>query len=228
MNAAQAAVESATLKRSYCLIKAPIKGRAGKLLVHKGNMLRTGESNAILTINTLEPVYISFAVPEKHLNAILELQRVQPLSVPATPVGVAQNKGAVNLIDNTVDSATGTIGRRAAFPNKDRTLWPGQFVQLTLTLGMDKDVLVLPVRTVTEARDETFVYAINDGKAEYRKVNLLYKTDTEAVLDSGVSNNELVVVDGQMRLVPDAAVTIHKTLYLETDADASLKAPMER
>src|SRR5262249_52901719 len=139
VNADRAAVENAKVQLDYATITAPISGRTGLLQVHPGNLVRAQDTAAIVTINRITPVYVSFAIPEAQLPDLKRYMAAGQLPVRAQPSGDTgePSKGRVNFIDNAVDVTTGTIKVKGTFPNEDRRLWPGQFVNVVVTLTAD-------------------------------------------------------------------------------------------
>lgn len=208
VQADRAAVESAALDLAYCTVTAPIGGRVSALNVDKGNMVKASDATPIVTIDTLAPIYVTFSVPEAQLPLILERMAEGEVAVTATPTGGRPETGRLTLVDNSVDTRTGTIRLRAAFDNPWRRLWPGQFVQVALPLGVAKEALVVPSRAVLAGRDERYVYLVDaDGRAAYRKVAPLFEHEGSTVLE-GLKEGDRVVLDGQVRLAPGVPVKI--------------------
>lgn len=207
----KAAVESAALDLSYCTIAAPISGRVGALNVDKGNMVKDTDDAPIVTIDALSPIYVVFSVPEAHLPVILERMRQEDVPVTATPGGGRTATGRLTLVDNTVDTRTGTIRLRATFENADRRLWPGQFVEVELPLGVAGNTLTVPSRAVLSGREESYLYLVDpDNRAVYRKVKVLFEHQGRSAVQGELSEGDRVVVDGQVRLAPGLAVEILK------------------
>ncbi|MDR3358487.1 MAG: efflux RND transporter periplasmic adaptor subunit [Desulfovibrio sp.] len=205
----KASVESAELDLSYCTIAAPIDGRVGALNVDKGNMVKNTDATPIVTIDTLSPIYVLFSVPEARLPLIQERMREGPIKVNATPAGGAAESGVLTLIDNTVDTRTGTIRLRANFDNRNRRLWPGQFVQVELPLGIAVNALIVPSRAVQAGREEAYVYVVDkDNKAAYRKVTTLFEYGDKSVIEGDVDEGDNVVIEGQVRLAPGLPVQV--------------------
>lgn len=211
VQADKAAVESAALQLAYCTITAPMSGRAGAIRADRGNMIKANDTDPILVIDTLEPIYVSFAVPEAHLSAILERHARGRVPVAATPTGGRTAAGELSFIDNSVDTRTGTIKLRGTFENRDRALWPGQFVQVSLSLGTLPGAVVIPARAVQAGRNESYVYVADSGnKAEYRRVRADFEVDGMAVIGEGLQPGEKVVIEGQVRLAPGVLLDIRK------------------
>lgn len=208
LEADQAAAAAARLNLTYCEIRAPISGRAGNLLVQAGNLVKVNDVS-LVTIHRMEPIFVNFSVPERHLAAIRRLQASHPLEVrvftednPARPVS-----GRVSVIDNTVDSTTGGIHLKAVFENRDRSLWPGQFVNVLLTLDTIQNAAVIPSEAVQNGQQGQFVYVVKpDNHAELRMVTLGRSFGSSFVVEKGLVPGETVVTDGQLRLFPNAEV----------------------
>lgn len=216
VQADQAAVERAALQLSYCAIVAPITGRAGSLQVDRGNMVKEGESQTLLTIDALEPIHVTFAVPEGHLSAIRARMAAgdsPPVQV-MLPTGVAVD-GKVDFMENRVDTRTGTIRLRAVFANRDRLLWPGQFVQVRLELDRPAPALVIPVRCLQRGREENYVYVVGPDKtARYRAVRVAFQLDDRCIVASGLNEGELVIAEGLIRVAPGVPVQVQQAQTL--------------
>ena len=209
MQADKAAVESAALDLSYCTLRAPISGRVGGLKVDKGNMVRSSDTTPIVSIDTLSPIYVTFSVPERHLSLILDRMHAGPVEVDVTPTGGQTEKGLLTLVENSVDTTTGTIQLRATFDNENHRLWPGQFVTVELPLGMARQALAIPSRAVQSGREENYLYVAGaDGKASYRKVNILFESGDISVVEGELKAGEQVIIDGIVRLAPDVPVKV--------------------
>jgi multidrug efflux system membrane fusion protein len=211
VRADEAAVESARLQLSYCSITAPISGRAGAIKADRGNMIKANDDAPLLVLDALQPVYVNFAVPEAWLSEILARQRADKLAIQATPAGGESSSGKLTFVDNSVDVRTGTIRLRGTFANENRTLWPGQFVQVALTLGTDRNVVVLPAKAVQSGRNENFVYIVDaDGKAQVRQIVMDPEDDGQMIVRQGLSQGDRIVIEGQVRLAPGVPVEIRQ------------------
>jgi multidrug efflux system membrane fusion protein len=211
VRAEEAAVESARLQLSYCSITAPISGRAGAIRADRGNMIRANDDAPLLVIDSLQPVYVNFAVPEARLSEILARQGENNLPIQATPAGGETSSGELTFVDNAVDVRTGTIRLRGTFANENRALWPGQFVQVALSLGTDRDVVVLPAKAVQSGRNENFVYVVDvDNKAQVRHIVMDPEEDGQVIVREGLAKGERIVLEGQIRLAPGVAVEIRQ------------------
>ena len=207
VRAEEAAVESARLELSFCSITAPISGRAGAIQSDRGNMIKANDDKAMLVIDTLCPIFVSFAVPEAQLSEILARQKDNKLVVEALPRGGEKSTGELSFIDNTVDTRTGTIRLRATFANTDKSLWPGQFVQVTLFLGIEQQLVVVPARAVQTGRDESFVYVVDaENRAQVRVVETESEEAGLIIVRKGLKQGERIVLEGQIRLAPGVLV----------------------
>lgn len=203
----EAAAENARLELAYATISSPVSGRTGNLQVKQGNLVQANGA-VLVTVNQTRPIYVSFAVPVQYLPAI----RAHPLNaLPAkavpTQTGMKPAEGVLSFVDNAVDPATSTILLKATFPNDDEALWPGQFVDVTLTLGEEPDRVVVPSGAVQNGQDGTYVYVVGpDQKVDLRAIKVARQDAAEAVIDEGLRGGETVVTDGQLRLVPGSRV----------------------
>jgi membrane fusion protein, multidrug efflux system len=209
IQANEAMVETARLQLAYTTIRAPMDGRTGNLLVQGGNVVKSNEDNPLVVIAQIRPIYVSFAVAEPHLAAIKKYRDAGSLKVEAVVDGGRRAiVGAVTFMNNTVDPTTGTIQLKATFPNTDSTLWPGQFVDVALTLTSEQAVLV-PTQAVQAGQQGSFVFVVKaDSTVESRPVKVGRRLPRELVIEQGVQAGERVVTDGQLRLVPGARVEI--------------------
>jgi membrane fusion protein, multidrug efflux system len=209
--AGKAAVETARLLRQYTRITAPVTGRTGALLVHPGSLIRANDATPLVVINRLNPAFVSFSVPARLLPRLRKGDSQRALSVEAAPAGGTDgaSTGTVTFIDNAVDQSTDTIRLKATFPNNDRRLWPGAFVDVTLQLSVDQQATVIPSKAVQPSQQGEFVFVVRaDQTVEARAVKVAWTDGDEAVIESGVKAGETVVTDGQLRLTPGARVTI--------------------
>jgi multidrug efflux system membrane fusion protein len=205
----EAMVETARLQLAYTSIEAPIDGRTGSLLVQAGNVVKGNDESPLVVINQVRPIYVSFAVPEQYLADVRRYLARGPVTVEATVNGgQRRTAGDLTFVNNTVDPATGTIQLKATFGNADRTLWPGQFVDVVLTLTSEQ-ATVVPARAVQAGQHGSFVFVVKpDLTVESRPVKVGRRLGGEVVVDQGLAGGERVVTDGQLRLVPGARVEI--------------------
>jgi len=204
----RAAIERAKLDLSYCAIHSPINGRAGNLLVHAGNYVKANGDTTLVVINQIEPVFVSFGVPEQYLSEIRARSAGAKLPVEATLKDdpARRVRGSLTVIDNTVDATTGTIKLKAVFANAGRLLWPGQFVNAVLRLSA-AEATVVPAEAVQAGQQGQFVYVVKkDQTVEPRLVAAGRTVDGKVVLEKGVQPGETVVTDGQLRLYPGARI----------------------
>jgi multidrug efflux system membrane fusion protein len=205
----QTAVDMARLNLSYCEIRSPVNGRAGNLLVHQGNLVTANAATPLVTINRLEPIWVSFGIPEEHLTAIRKSAAGRELPVVVSLQDDPKQKavGKLSVIDNTVDASTGTIKLKATFGNANRMLWPGQFVDVSITLGTARNVVVVPGEAVQPGQRGQTVYVVKpDQTVELRTVSPGVTRGNQTVIEKGVAAGETVVIDGQLRLFPGASI----------------------
>jgi multidrug efflux system membrane fusion protein len=208
----QATVDSAREQLAYCTINSPISGRLGMLAVDSGNVVKANDT-VLVTINKLAPIHATFIIPEKQLPEVRQRMAAGKVFVEATLPGTAgiREKGAISFIDNSVDPATGTIRLKAAFENAGKQLWPGQFVNLVITLAMKNNAMVVPSQAVQTGQKGQFVFVVKaDATAELRSVVTGSVIQGMTVIENGLKSGEQVVIDGQMRVVPGGKVEIKK------------------
>jgi multidrug efflux system membrane fusion protein len=209
----EAAIQTATLNVEYSEIRSPIDGRTGGLILHEGNLVKANDDNAMVVINQVRPVYVDFSVPEKDLAEIRRRTAAGTLDVHAIIPGQEDHEvtGALNFIDNTVDRTTGTIRLRAVFDNQDQRLWPGQFVNVNLTLTQHPNSLVVPSQAIQTGQDGQYVFVVRKDKtAERLRVVVGESVDGQTVISKGLRGGETVITDGQLRLLPGSKVEIKK------------------
>src|SRR5215468_7921375 len=210
VKADQALIDMARTQLDYTKIHSPIDGRAGTRLIDIGNMVRATDTAGIVTINQLNPIFVNFALPADSLPPVRARLREGDLRVTAQDSNLVDlATGALTVIDNQVNAATGTITYKATFANGDEVLWPGQFVNVRVELEVRRDVLALPVRTVQQGPDGPFVFVVGPTRVVDKrsiKVGLLNKTT--AIVDAGLQPGEIVVTDGQYRIQKGTAVDI--------------------
>jgi len=210
----KAAVENAKLQLSYCFIHFPIDGRTGSLLSHQGDMIKANADNPMVVINQIQPIYVTFSIPEQHLQQIKRYMAEGKLKGEAIIPGDENSpvQGIVTFVDNTVDTSTGTIKLKGTFENKGKRLWPGQFINVVLTLTTQLDAIVVPSQAVQTGQQGLYVFVVkSDLTVESRPVVTGRNLDGEVVIEKGLEPGEQVVTDGQLRLVPGAKVEIKST-----------------
>ncbi len=226
----QAAVESAvaankadharlaqtSLQLSYCRITAPISGRAGVISVKAGNLIKDNDA-ALVTLLHISPIYVTFGVPEQYLPEVRRYNASHPLQIQAIGADQKIETGKLQFIDNSVDTTTGTIKLKAIFPNSQRVLWPGQFVNVRARLNIEHNRILIPSRTLQTGPQGKYVWVMNsaDNSVSMRPVNVLrlYQTQQQgeqAVVGTGLQANEMVISEGQMRLMPGVKVKVLK------------------
>ena len=210
IKADQANLANAKLQLSYCFIHSPIDGRTGSLMVHQGNLVKANDV-AIVVVDQIDPIRATFSVPEQQLADIKKYSAEGQLRVQAIIPGQEQQalEGTISFVDNAVDVSTGTIKLKGFFFNPEKRLWPGQFVNVVLTLTMQPDAVVVPSSAVQTGQSGTYVFVINsDLTVESRPVVVGRSLEGETVIEKGLQSGERVVTDGQLRLVPGATVEI--------------------
>jgi multidrug efflux system membrane fusion protein len=209
VNADRAALEAAKLNLSYCRITSPINGRTGILQVKEGNLVKANADTPMVTINQVAPIFVTFSVPEQQLAAVRESRARSEMRVEAQIPNrqAAAKQGVLTLIDNSVDITTGTIKLKASFPNAENLLWPGQFVNVVMTLGSDANVTVVPTEAVQTGQSGPYAFVVKaDNTVESRQLTTGRVIGRETIVDKGIQPGDTVVIDGQMRLMPGALV----------------------
>jgi multidrug efflux system membrane fusion protein len=210
VQADQAAVDLARLQLGYTLIRAPFDGIVGARLVHPGTAVKSNDT-ALAVVNRVQPLYVTFALPEKYLGP-LRTRWVQgglkaKVRLPGEPDEVEE--GELRFLDNAVDAATGTIQMKAVLPNKNERLTPGQFLDVSLVLETLKNVVTVPLEAVQQGPEGSFVYVVQpDQTVRQRPVKLAFSRAGQAVLSAGLAPGETVVTDGHARLTPKSKVKI--------------------
>lgn len=210
IKADEAAVESIKTDLSYCKIYSPVDGRAGSILIHEGNMINANSATPLVIINKISPVYVTFSVPEKYLPHIQSVMKDSKIKITAYPPEFPDkiSEGILVFIDNQVDSKTGSIILKGEFPNEDKSLWAGQYVQVKMFLS-EKESVVVPSEAIQMGQKGEFVFVINpDKKAEVRQVKSGQGANGETVVLDGLKEGENIVTDGHLRLFPGAKVII--------------------
>jgi len=227
----QSAVTNAQLNLEFTAIRAPFDGRTGSVQFHEGNVVKAPD-DTLLTINQIHPIYVVFAVPEQYLPEIKKQMSRKTLAVTATIQNLEglPQQGKLTFVDNTVDTTTGTIELKATFPNQDSTLWPGQFVRVTLTLSELTNAVVVPSEAIQEGQNGRFVYVTTPDPtnaaariAENRAVITGITFQNKTVITQGLKLGEMVVTDGQLRLAPGIKVSVKNSA--QPAFDPSTNAP---
>jgi len=219
----KAMVETAKLNLEYCRIIAPIDGRTGSLQVKTGTLIKAQADTPMVTINQIFPAYVTFSVPEDQLAAIRKAMAQGPLTVDAyVPNDTGEPaRGQLSFIDNTVDSTTGAIKLKATFPNRERKLWPGQFVNVVLTVGKEMNATVVPSEAIQTGQQGQFAFVVKpDQTVEMRVVTVGRTVNRETIVTKGIAAGETVVTDGQLRLAPGFKVEIVKAVPGDAGANS--------
>jgi multidrug efflux system membrane fusion protein len=208
----RAAIDNARLQLAYCEIRSPLDGRTGSLQVHQGNLVRANDTTPLVVINQVQPVYVQFSVPESQLGVL----RARGNGIPVTAVAQGSNavaQGRLTFVDNSVDQQTGTITVKATFPNTDRALWPGQFVNVAVTVSERANAIVVPAQAVQNGQRGQYVYVVTNGDGvEMRPVTVADQVEQQAIIAKGIAAGETVVTDGQLRLTPKSKVDVKQSL----------------
>ena len=210
----KAAVDAAKVQLQYTDIKAPIDARTGALLMNVGNLVKANDTPFLVQLNQVTPIYATFSIPENQLDAVRKFAAGN-LKVLAFPKGQNSNpaEGKLTFIDNGVDMQTGTVKLKATFANKDRRLWPGQYVDVVLNLSTRKQAVLVPTKAIQTGQQGQYVYVVTpQSTAESRNVETSGTYQNSTVIAGGVSAGEKVVVDGQLRVAPNAKVLVQSTV----------------
>jgi multidrug efflux system membrane fusion protein len=211
VEADKAALENARVQLSYCYIYSPIDGQVGTLLVNEGNLVRVNDAAPLVVINQVTPIYVTFSVPEQHLGDIKRHMAGGKLVVEAR-FGSDEGRpesGVLSFVDNAVDRVTGTIKLKADFKNPARRLWPGQFINVALTLATRSDAIVIPSEAVQVGQEGQYVFVVKaDKSVEVRPVVLSHTSEGDAIIAKGLAAGEQVVREGQFLLGPGSIVDI--------------------
>ncbi|MSP98653.1 MAG: efflux RND transporter periplasmic adaptor subunit [Betaproteobacteria bacterium] len=215
VKASQATIENAKLNVEYSTIRSPIDGFTGKVLLQNGNMVKANDTNALVVVNQVKPIYTSFSVPEQSLPLVRSQMARAALSVEVSPPDSDQASGKLTatgilvFVDNSVDPTTGTIKLKARFDNTNGALWPGQFVSVSLRLSEQADAIVIPSQAVQTGPNGQFVFVVKaDMSAEVRPVAVERTDGANSVITKGLSKGEQIVTRGQLRMAPGVKVVI--------------------
>jgi membrane fusion protein, multidrug efflux system len=206
----RAAVENAKVQLQYATITSPISGRTGALIVHEGNLVRANDTIPLVVINQVAPIFVSFGIPEGRLPELKRYLAKGTVRVEASAPGeTTPSTGRITFIDNTVDSTTGQIRIKASFPNGDHRLWPGQFANVVVTLSTEPNAVVVPTAAVQNGQQGNYVFVVKpDLTVDLRPITVQRQVAESTVVDNGLKPDEVVVTDGQLRLVPGTRVSI--------------------
>jgi RND family efflux transporter MFP subunit len=205
VNADLAALDAARVSLSYARVVAPGAGRVGSINVYPGTTVQANVTS-LATITQLDPIDVAFSVPQRHLADVLAALKTGTAPVTAKlPEGKTTLTGRLSFVDNSVDLATGTVKVKARYANRENLLWPGAFVNVTLTASVLKNVTVIPVTTIIETTKGQIVYIADKGKAVLRPVKVLASQGDDAAV-TGVQAGDRVVLEGRQNLRPDSAL----------------------
>lgn len=226
VDADKAAVDNAKVQLSYCYIYSPIDGRVGSLLVNEGNLVRVNDGTPLVVINQVNPINVTFSVPEVSLADLRRHMATGQLQVDASfaPEESRPEHGKLEFVDNAVDRSTGTVKLKAVFSNGERRLWPGQFVNVALTLTTESGVVVVPSEAVQVGQEGQHVFVVKeDRRVEMRPVTMGRTNEGEAIITKGLVAGEQVVREGQFLLGPGSRVEIKdpNAVAEKTKGDAS-------
>jgi len=206
----RATIDNLKVQLGFTTIRSPITGRTGTLLVKQGNIVSANQSE-LVTINQLQPVFVSFAIPEsqlKHVASRFGKEKIEVLAAPQAG-GEDPHRGLLTFYENTVDPNTGTIKLRGTFANEDRKMWPGEFVRVRLRLDVLPNAVVVPNEAIQTGQDGQFLYVVKqDRTVESRPVTTSARVGQELVVESGLQAGETVVTEGQLRLAPGMKVMV--------------------
>ena len=210
----QATVDNFRVQLTYYTIRSPMDGRVGTIGLKTGNAVKAQDTISLVTINQIKPIYVSYAVPQRELPGIRAAVGAGTVPVQATVPGDPGQPitGKIFFFDNQIDSTTGTISLKAIFDNADERLWPGEFVNVSTTLRTDPDAIVVPASAVQVGQTGSYVYIVKaDNTVEFRPVTVARTINNETVITKGLSGDERVVTDGQLRLTNGTRVEIRSS-----------------
>jgi len=219
----KAAVDAARVQLTYTDIKAPITARTGSLMINVGNLVKANDTPFLVQLNQISPIYVTFSVAETNLNEVRQYA-AKHLKVLAYPKADTTNpaEGYLTFIDNGVDPQTGTVKLKATFTNKDRRLWPGRFADVVLNLSTQKNATVVPTKAVLVGQQGNYVYVVTpQSTAEPRNVVTSGTYEGLTLISKGLNAGEKVVVDGQLRVVPNSKVTIQNSAPAAQDTQGT-------
>ena len=211
----RAAIQTAQLNLDYSKFQAPFDGKTGNLTAHIGDMIKADADTGLVTINQVEPIYVDFYIPEKRLGEVRRYMEERQLEVTAAVPGYEgpPERGVLSFVNNAVDSTTGQIELKGLFQNRNLHLWPGQFVNTTLTLTQHPETLLVPAQALQTGQNGTFVYVVGTNmKVEPRPIVTGAPVGGDMIVTDGLRQGETVVTDGQLRLAPGATVRIKRSL----------------
>jgi len=208
----QAQIDFAAVQLDYTTIRSPVTGRTGVRLVDVGNIVHAADANGIVIVNQIDPITVLFTLPEEavgRVNAAMQAAGSQGLVVDVFPRSGSEKlaSGKLTLINNQIDNTSGTVQLKATFANADHRLWPGQYVNARLTLGVITQAIALDASVIQNGPNGTFVYVVgSDGRAAVQPVKVGMTQGSRAVIESGLAPGTRVVVEGQLKLRPGVSV----------------------
>lgn len=204
----RATIDNAKIQLGYCYIRAPISGRTGNLAVNVGNMVKANDVPVLVTINQISPIFATFSVPESDMVQLRKyLGRGIKVEAFVTGDEGRPESGSISFLDNTVDTTTGSIKLKGTFANSGRRLWPGQFVNVVITMTNLPNAVVVPTKAIQTGQEGQYVFVVKpDQSVEQRPITVGAAINGETVVTSGVSVAETVITDGQVRLIPGVKV----------------------
>jgi len=209
----QAQVDNFAAQLSYDVINAPIDGRVGTITIKTGNSIKANDV-PLVTINQVTPIYVGFTLPQTELPGIRQAMTAGDVTVTAVASGDtgAPVAGKIAFFDNTIDTNSGTIAVKAIFDNAQERLWPGEFVNVSVTERTDPNAITVPQAAVLIGQNTTYVYVIkDDNTAEMRPVKVARTVDGVSVISDGLNPGERVATDGQLRLTNGSQVDVRST-----------------
>jgi multidrug efflux system membrane fusion protein len=212
VQADQAAIDAAQLDLDFTTVRAPISGRTGVRMVDAGNVVTGSQPEGLVVLTELQPISVIFTLPQRHLADLRPHMKPGSAELPVQALdedGTQLDEGLLKLVDNQIDNATGTLKLKASFPNKDFTLWPGQYVNARVLVETKKDVLVVPAEAVQPGLNGPFVYVVKeDDTVEARQTKTGITLDGLTVIEDGLQAGDRIVREGQAKLKPGMKVTI--------------------
>jgi multidrug efflux system membrane fusion protein len=208
VNATKASIQSAKAQLDFTTIKAPISGRAGTINVTRGNNVKANDGNALVTINRVKPIRVQFSIPQRYYDSLREASKEVVNVTAQRSDGQILCTGRLEYIDNNIDTSTGSFIARAVFENTDEKLWPGMFVNVSITLNIDKNAMVIPQVAIQNGQDGSFVYILDsEGKKAIKTpVEIVRTQDNNAIIKKGLSAGDRVIVDGLLKISDGALV----------------------
>ena len=222
VEADKAAVEAARVQLGYADIRSPIDARTGAVLIQLGNLVKANDTPYLVQLNQVQPIYVTFTIPETRLDEVRRFA-ADHLKVYAYAKGQTTDaaEGVLSFIDNGVDPQTGTVKLKATFQNKDRKLWPGEFVDVVLNLSTQKNAVVVPTKAIQSGQQGDYIFVVKNDTAEARPVVTHGSYKNLTLVSKGVAPGETVIVDGQVRVVPNGKVVVQSAAPADTTHNAS-------